>query len=42
MRAARAVQYLGSTSDPTKEEVVGDSEANAIQTRPQRARYEIA
>jgi len=27
--------------DPVKEEIVGDSEANAWQTRPQRAGYEI-
>ncbi len=30
------------TWDPAKEEIVGDSEANAFQTRPQRAPYEIA
>jgi predicted dehydrogenase len=29
------------TWDPAKEEIVGDSEANAWQTRPQRAGYEI-
>jgi predicted dehydrogenase len=29
------------TWDPAKEEIVGDSEANAFQTRPQRAGYEI-
>jgi predicted dehydrogenase len=29
------------TWDPAKEEIVGDSEANALQTRPQRAPYEI-
>jgi predicted dehydrogenase len=29
------------TWDPVKEEIVGDSEANAWQTRPQRAGYEI-
>ncbi len=29
------------TWDPAKEEIVGDSEANAFQTRPQRAPYEI-
>ena len=29
------------TWDPTKEEIVGDSEANAFQIRPQRAPYEI-
>jgi len=29
------------TWDPAKEEIVGDSEANAWQTRPQRAAYEI-
>ena len=28
--------------DPAKEEIVGDSEANAWQTRPQRAGYEIS
>ena len=27
--------------DPVREEIVGDSEANAWQTRPQRAGYEI-
>ena len=30
------------TWDPVKEEIVGDSEANAWQTRPQRAGYEIS
>jgi predicted dehydrogenase len=30
------------TWDPAKEEIVGDSEANAWQTRPQRAGYEIS
>jgi predicted dehydrogenase len=30
------------TWDPAKEEIVGDSEANAFQTRPQRPQYEIA
>jgi predicted dehydrogenase len=29
------------TWDPAKEEIVGDSEANAWQTRPQRAGYEV-
>ena len=29
------------TWDPDKEEIVGDSEANAWQTRPQRAGYEV-
>jgi predicted dehydrogenase len=29
------------TWDPAREEIVGDSEANAFQTRPQRAPYEI-
>ena len=29
------------TWDPAKEEIVGDSEANALLTRPQRAGYEI-
>lgn len=29
------------TWDPVKEEIVGDSEANAWQTRPQRAGYEV-
>ena len=29
------------TWDPAKEEIVGDSEANAMLTRPQRAGYEI-
>jgi hypothetical protein len=29
------------TWDPDKEEIVGDSEANAWQSRPQRAGYEI-
>jgi hypothetical protein len=30
------------TWDPAKEEIVGDSEANAFLTRPQRGPYEIA
>ena len=29
------------TWDPAKEEIVGDSEANALQSRHQRAPYEI-
>ena len=29
------------TWDPAKEEIVGDSEANALQSRPQRKPYEI-